>query len=317
MNEIQENTISFIIPTLNESKYIGNTIAAITTSMNTGSPTPYEIIVIDNGSNDNTIEIAASNGAITIFKPNVTIAALRNIGAKASSGRYLAFIDADVALDISWHEEFKNATNDMSNDLRSVTGSRCLSKEETFLAKFWFNIMAREQSPNYINSGHMLISRSLFDEIGGFNERLTTGEDHEICKRASSSGAKLQENRKLKAYHCRYPKTITEFIRREYWHGSQDFQNLKSVNESKLAKVLIINLITITTALLLSIILKTILPIGLYLIAASIATIIMTKSKFKKVKISELIQSSLVMSIYLTARTASLANKGQHYWRKQ
>ncbi|MCZ6703576.1 MAG: glycosyltransferase [Ignavibacteria bacterium] len=78
--------ISIIIPAYNEEKFISNTIQSITTRM--PPHYQYEIIVVDHGSSDETVALASSVGAIVIDGSHLkTIAALRNLGVKNSSGR--------------------------------------------------------------------------------------------------------------------------------------------------------------------------------------------------------------------------------------
>ena len=92
--------VSVIIPALNEEKNIAQTISFIQAF----APSNTEIVVVDNGSQDETVAIAESMGVLVIERPGVTIAALRNEGVRACSGGVLAFIDADVTTTKEWGE---------------------------------------------------------------------------------------------------------------------------------------------------------------------------------------------------------------------
>ena len=84
---------SVIIPMKNEEKFIGPCLSSI---CNNNFPVgEYEIICIDNGSTDNTVEIAKSHTDKVYLLPGVSISALRNFGANKASGKFLAFVDAD------------------------------------------------------------------------------------------------------------------------------------------------------------------------------------------------------------------------------
>lgn len=92
--------LSFIIPTLNEEVHIGGVLDAIRTQV--GQRLRYEVVVVDNGSCDQTMPIARSKGALCLAAPGCTISALRNLGAARAEADILVFLDADVYLGKGW-----------------------------------------------------------------------------------------------------------------------------------------------------------------------------------------------------------------------
>lgn len=84
--------ISIIVPTLNESKYLGNLL----TSIEKQNYHDYEVIVVDGGSVDKTIAISNAFGCHTIIIPNCKEYASRNIASEKASGEILLFTGADV-----------------------------------------------------------------------------------------------------------------------------------------------------------------------------------------------------------------------------
>ncbi len=86
--------VSVVIPALNEAERIGNAIAAIRAQ----SEPPLEIVVVDDGSRDETAAVARRLGArVYVHERNLGLAAARNTGILGSSGTWLAFCDADDA----------------------------------------------------------------------------------------------------------------------------------------------------------------------------------------------------------------------------
>jgi len=75
----------------------------------------------------------------------------------------------------------------------------------------------------------------LFRELDGFDENLKSGEDYDLCERASSLGCKIWIDTELVAYHHGYPETIGGFFRRERWHGMGDVTSISKVAHSKVA----------------------------------------------------------------------------------
>ena len=88
---------SFIIPAHNEQHFIAPTIKAIQHAAHTTN-TPFEIIVADDASTDQTATLARSLGATVIPVTHRQIAKTRNSGAQAATGDLLVFVDADTTL---------------------------------------------------------------------------------------------------------------------------------------------------------------------------------------------------------------------------
>ena len=91
--------VSVVIPALNEEEFIESCLRALR-----AQTVPAEIIVVDNGSNDRTVEIARRYADKVIEAPGVRITALRQIGAEATSGEIIATTDADTMTPPKWIE---------------------------------------------------------------------------------------------------------------------------------------------------------------------------------------------------------------------
>lgn len=97
MNEIRKINdlplVSIIIPTFNSARYITDAIESVFKQKYPN----YEILVVDDGSTDDTAQIIRkfSDQIIYIYKPNGGPASARNLGIKRSNGEYIAFLDAD------------------------------------------------------------------------------------------------------------------------------------------------------------------------------------------------------------------------------
>jgi hypothetical protein len=88
-------TLSFIVPAYNEERGLSATLDAIRHAASvTGEP--YEVIVVDDASTDQTSAVAASRGATIVRVAHRQIAAARNAGARAATGDLLFFVDADT-----------------------------------------------------------------------------------------------------------------------------------------------------------------------------------------------------------------------------
>jgi glycosyltransferase involved in cell wall biosynthesis len=298
---ILSHMISVIIPALNEEKNIAQTLSALI-----GSPN-LEIVLVDNGSTDKTVEIASGFGLKVIARVG-TIASLRNAGVEVSSGNMLVFIDADVTVSESWHKSIIEIERLLDIDPMVVTGSRLLAHVSIgFLKRYWYMHLSSSESP-YINSGHLITSRKLFNEIEGFNEQLVTAEDHDFCLRAAVAGATIAPRPKLVAYHEGYPKGLFAFVSRERWHGQQDVKNLSSFFVSKVAWVAAFNLVIIMAAATFTLF-GQFWAIPIYFLTMYAGLFLLVVKKFGIKKISEMAIMPIVFYFYICGRTLSIYDR--------
>jgi hypothetical protein len=79
--------------------------------------------------------------------------------------------------------------------------------------------VGRTRDVHYLNSANFFITRAVFEQIRGFREDLTTGEDSEIGQRILKAGFRIREDVSVKAIHHGNPRSIGHFYRRTVWHG--------------------------------------------------------------------------------------------------
>ena len=231
--------VAFIIPAYNEAKYISQTIRSIHTNID--SKYTYEVIVIDHGSTDETITLAKSVGATVLKKCEaVTISELRNYGVSQSEGKFLVFIDADTTLTHEWKESFPPACDELMSTKLLIGSKLDIPEKAHWISRLWFRVPKNEYQPSHLGTGLMILTRELFNEIGGFPIEQETGEDYEFCVRAKKIGAIIIARPALRGIHHGVPAGIRQFFLREIWHGRGDWLNLQTVVRSKVALVTII-----------------------------------------------------------------------------
>lgn len=176
--------ISVIIPSYNSSKYI---LKAIESVLNQ-TYKHIELIIVDDGSSDDTKEVLAkySDKIIYYYQENRGPAAARNIGVSLSSGYYVAFLDADDYWDITKLEKSINIFNN-SKDVGIVCCNlKYIDSNGNVIHLRRVGDLSSEQikSKMYLTS---LISpvtavfkKNIFIEVGGFDQNLRYAEDWDL-----------------------------------------------------------------------------------------------------------------------------------------
>jgi glycosyltransferase involved in cell wall biosynthesis len=226
-----EIELSVIIPAKNEAPLLQRTLPSLYASIaHWGGHA--EVILVDNGSTDTTVEIATSFGCRVMSEPRGTIARLRNRGASASIGTVLAFLDADCLVAANW---IRYCFERLENDGIDVVGTRAVPDASgSWVQSIWFDLIVskRPEFPNWIGTSNLLIKSDTFIDAGGFDENLETAEDVAFCNRIRQRGKRICLEQRIDTIHLGEISTLSELFRKELWRGRSSMRCFRSSHQS-------------------------------------------------------------------------------------
>jgi GT2 family glycosyltransferase len=178
--------VSVIIPTYNRWPVVAEAVESVL-GQSFGS---YELIVVDDGSEDGTLDglRAYGSGVLAVSKPRRGVASARNLGASHSSGRYLAFLDSDDL----WRPAKLKVQADYMESHPEV--QICQTEEIWLRNGARVNPGKRHRKPSgdifrasldlcLVSPSAVMMTRDLLRRVGGFDESLPVCEDYDLWLR--------------------------------------------------------------------------------------------------------------------------------------
>ncbi len=199
--------LSFIIPAHNEAASIAGCLEAIQQSV-IPLGKPYEIIVVDDASTDDTANLAEQHGAKVIHVTHRHIAATRNSGGRAAQGETLFFIEADTLINPRY---LKSALAALAKGAVGGGGIPAFDKPLPLwfylgYPIFWAGIQLLRQP----GGSSLFSTRKAYLATGGFNETYYAAEDAIFVSALKKqghialAGTVLTSGRKARTYSCWY-----------------------------------------------------------------------------------------------------------------
>lgn len=175
--------LSLCIPAYNETGHLAACIGSVRASFEALGRNDFEIVVCDNNSTDGTGELAAALGARVVFEPHNQIARARNAAARAATGEWLIFLDADSRLS----PELLGATLAAMKEPATCGGGARIEFDQPLQSWFvrfglwsWTNISLL---CNWAAGSYVFCLRQAWEETGGFGEEVYAGEEITFSRR--------------------------------------------------------------------------------------------------------------------------------------
>jgi lipopolysaccharide/colanic/teichoic acid biosynthesis glycosyltransferase/glycosyltransferase involved in cell wall biosynthesis len=212
--------ISVIIPAYNSEK----TLPACLAAMGHQTLPPDEVIVVDDGSQDSTVELARRAGAKVVSQVHSGPAAARNLGARSAKGDLILFTDSDCEPDPDWVRLLSQPFAD--ENVVGVKGTY-LTRQKEWAARLVqqeyeakYERMSHQASIDFIDTYSAAYRRDIFMKNGGFDEAfpVPSVEDQEFSFRLSRKGYRLVFAREASVYHY-HDRSLNEYIKRKFGIG--------------------------------------------------------------------------------------------------
>lgn len=209
--------VSVVIPTYNRADLIEKAVKSVINQTYKN----LEIIIIDDGSTDNTKEALANIKDYRIsyyYQENSGGPSKpKNSGIKKAKGDYIAFLDSDDFWLTEKIEKQMEIIDNSDEPNLSIVGSAALIDRNIFFYKKYLykdcdNLYERILSGNFILScSSLLIKKELFDNIGLFDENLRVGEDWDFLIKAFKKGYKFSALKDPMFIYRRHGSNITKY----------------------------------------------------------------------------------------------------------
>ena len=217
--------VSVVVCAYNAASTLEDTLDGLTTL----DYPDYEVIVVNDGSTDETEAIACRYDVQVVSTANRGLSAARNTGLDKSAGEIIAYIDADARPDRHWLQYLAGAFQD--GDYDAVGGPNISPAGDGAIAECVSNapgnpthVMLSDRVAEHIPGCNMAFRREILTALGGFDPRFrVAGDDVDLCWRIQDAGGKLGFSPAAVVWHHRR-NSIRAFWRQQVGYGAAEGQ---------------------------------------------------------------------------------------------
>ncbi len=214
--------ISVVVPAYNAAGSLGACLRAL--NQQTIPRNQYQVIVVDDGSTDDTATLAKANGAVVVSQPNQGPAVARNRGVQEAQGELVLFTDSDCEPMPDWIQQL--CAPFASPEVAGAKGAY-RTRQHELMARFVqleyedkYDRLAQQPRIDFVDTYSAAYRREVFVENGGFEPAFSTAsvEDQELSFRLSQKGYQLVFAPAAQVYH-QHDCSVGEYVRRKFGIG--------------------------------------------------------------------------------------------------
>ncbi len=213
--------VTVVVAARNERAHIDACLRALAAQADVD--VEWDVVVVDNGSTDDTAARAAAHGVRVVREPRAGVARARNAGVRAATGEIVAFVDADCVPEPGWLRALVTGADDPTVGcfvgeivpLASASPVARYVHERRVISQL--HLLTR--LPPGAATGSIAYRRSVFAAIGGFDESLPGGEDSDLFWRmVRTDRFRVRYAPRAVVAHA-HPTRVGEHVRRSYREG--------------------------------------------------------------------------------------------------
>lgn len=212
-------TVTVVVPAYNASRTIA---ACIEGTLSQVYP-KIEVIIVDDGSTDDTAAIVQRYPVKYVYQDNSGPAAARNTGWKLAQGEIVCFTDSDCVPEPAWVSSLVDML--CKEDVGGAGGSYSIRNSHNLLATCVHEEIVQRhlrmpRQVDYLGGFNVCYKRTVLEAVGGFDEGYCTAssEDCDISYRVTKLEYKLLFDVKARVVHL-YPTNLFHYLRRQAQHG--------------------------------------------------------------------------------------------------
>jgi glycosyltransferase involved in cell wall biosynthesis len=213
--------VSVVVPAYNAAHTVSRAVEE--SLAQAGDEIAVEVIVVDDGSTDDTAQRAAAAGAKVISQANAGPASARNRGWQAATGQVVCFTDSDCVPASHWLATLLQGFTDWR--VGAVAGSYDIANSDSWLAR-WVHreIMERhERMPALVRAFgtyNVAIPRYVLEATGGFDPsyKRASGEDNDLSYRILKMGWRIAFMPEARVAH-HHPERLWKYLKDQARHG--------------------------------------------------------------------------------------------------
>jgi O-antigen biosynthesis protein len=216
--------VSVVVASYNGAR----TLEACLSSLEKLNYPDYEVILVDDGSTDDTRRIASDHPRVRyIFQENKGLSVARNTGIRAVVGEVVAFTDSDCRADEDWL--YYLVGDLLSGDFAGVGGHNFLPPEDSWVAAAVMvspggpaHVMLNDREAEHIPGCNMAFYKWALDGIGGFDPVYRkAGDDVDVCWRLQQSGYRIGFSPGGFVWHYRR-STVKAYLKQQAGYGEAE-----------------------------------------------------------------------------------------------
>jgi cellulose synthase/poly-beta-1,6-N-acetylglucosamine synthase-like glycosyltransferase len=212
-------SVSVVIPAYNSADTIAETVQAC---LNQDYPA-VEVIIIDDGSTDDTGKIVRQYPVRYARQENSGPAAARNTGWKQAHGEIICFTDSDCVPEPTWVSKLVSMLAD--ERVGGAGGSYSIRNPQNLLAACVHEEITQRhlcipRQVDYLGGFNVCYRRTVLEAVGGFDQgyRTASAEDNDLSYRVKKQGYELLFDADARVAHL-YPTRLIRYLRRQAEHG--------------------------------------------------------------------------------------------------